>query len=156
MKRQRLMCIGLVVSLLAWASVGAQAQAPSQDAKKTQTTALTGCLEKGTDANSFVLKDAMPAAAAKEQSKEAPKSADMRSYHVMTKASSIKLAEHVGHKVTLTGTLDERGGGSTAGTPKTGTAGSAGTAGTAGESKAGAMPHLTVTSMKHLAPTCTP
>lgn len=155
MKRQLLMCVGLVVSLLAWASSGAQAQY-SQDAKKGKTTTVTGCLAKGTDANSYVLRDAMPAAAAKEQSKETSTSADKKSYHVMAKEASVKLADHVGHKVTLTGMVEEKGAGSTAGTPKPGTTGTAGTAGATAEGKAGAMPHLTVTSMKHVAATCTP
>ena len=150
MKRLLLVNVGLVVSLVSWAAAGAQAQYPSEDAKKGKTTTVTGCLAKGTDANSFTLSDAMPATAAKEQSKEAPKSAEMKSYQVMAKDASLKLADHVGHKVTLTGTVEEmsfkpapdsKAGGGAASTEK---------------GKAGSMPHLMVTSMKHVAATCAP
>ena len=144
MKRQLLVCIGLAASLVAWANAGVLAQGASQDAK-AKTTTVTGCLAKGTDATSYLLSDAMPAAAVKEGSKEAPKSAEMRSYHVVAKESSLKLADHVGHKVTLTGTVEDM-----AFVAK-------------GETKAGAaaggkgsMPHLNVTSMKHVAASCTP
>ena len=144
MKRQVLMCVGLAVSLVAGANAGVFAQGASQDAAKAKTTSVTGCLAKGTDATSYTLSDAMPAAAAKEGSKEAPKSAEMRSYHVVAKESSLKLADHVGHKVTLTGTVEEMG--SAKGeAPKAGA--------TAGK---GSMPHLSVTSMKHVAASCTP
>ena len=84
---------------------------------------MTGCLAKGADASSFTLSDAMPATADKEQSKEAPKSAEMKSYQVVVKDTSLKLADHVGHKVTLTGTVDE----SAAGAPKAGAPGATGT-----------------------------
>lgn len=157
MKRQLFVYFGLVVSLASWAGAGAQAQGATQDAKKGKPTTVTGCLAKGTDASSYVLNDAMPGAAAKEQSKEASKSAEMRSYHVMAKDSSLKLADHVGHKVTLTGTVGEMGGESATGTPKTGAVGSTGgAAGATAGGKGASMPHLTVTSMKHVAATCTP
>ena len=58
------------------------------------------------------------------------------------------LKPHVGHKVTLTGTVeDSAAGASKAGAPPE-------PAGTSG--KAGAMPNLSVTSINHVAPTCTP
>jgi hypothetical protein len=145
MKRQLLVCIGLAVSLVAGANAAMLAQAASQDAK-AKTTTVTGCLAKGTDATSYLLNDAMPASAVKEQSKEAPKSAEMRSYHVVAKESSLKLADHVGHKVTLTGAVEDMASTAKTETPKSGAA--------AGGK--GAMPHLNVTSMKHVAATCTP
>ena len=176
MTRQSLVGLGLAVSLVSWAVQGVGAQGASQDAKGTaakggKTMTLTGCLAKGSDASSFMLNDAMPATAAKEQSKETSKSADMKSYHVMTKDSALKLADHVGHRVTLTGTVDEMAGSSAAGSAtssaggRTGSAagtGAAGgttasgtTAGGTGAAKGGSMAHLTVTSMKHVAATCT-
>ena len=147
MKRQEFVGLGLVVALVSWAGNAVQAQGAPQDAK-AKTTTVTGCLAKGADATSFTLSDAMPATADKEQSKEAPKSAEMKSYHVVVKDTSLKLADHVGHKVTLTGTVED----SAAGALESGRA--PGPAGTSG--KAGAMPNLSVTSMKHVAPTCTP
>lgn len=145
MKRQAFVGLGLVAALVAWTGSGLQAQGASQDAK-AKTTTLTGCLAKGADATTFTLSDAMPAAADKEQSKEAAKSAEMRSYHVVVKDTSLKLADHVGHRVTLTGTVDDSAAAAKAGAP--------GAAGTSG--KAGAMPNLSVTALKHVATSCTP
>ena len=143
---KRLMCLGVGVSIVACAAAVAVAQAPAQDAQKAKTVTVTGCLAAGADAKSFVLNDAMPGAADKEQSKEAPKSSEMRSYRV-TAAESLKLEGHVGHRITLTGTVEEPASGSAP-------AGTAGTSGTPGGGKPQAS--LTATSMKHIAPTCTP
>jgi hypothetical protein len=142
---KRLMSLGVGVSIVGFAAAVAAEQAPAQDAQKAKTVTVTGCLAKGADATSFTLNDAMPAAAEKEQSKEAPKSSEMRSYRV-TAPESLKLEGHVGHRITLTGTVEE----TTAGTAKPG---AAGTSGTAGGGKPAAS--LAATSMKHISPTCT-
>ena len=136
------------VSVVACA-VSAGAQAPAQDAQKPKTVTITGCLAAGADAKSFTLSDAMPETAAKEQSKEAPKAAEMKSYRVTAGESSLKLADHVGHKVTLTGSIEEMTGAAAGGA---GAPGAAGTTGTAGAAKP--MPSLTVTSLKHVGTTC--
>ena len=146
MKRQDFVGVGLVVALVAWAGIGVQAQGASQDAKG-KTATVTGCLAKGADATTFTLRDAMPATADKEQSKEAAKSSEMRTYAVVVKDTSLKLADHVGHKVTLTGTIEE----SAAAAPKPGAPEPTGTAG-----KGGSMPNLSVTALKMVAPSCTP
>jgi hypothetical protein len=142
---KRFMSLGVAVSIVACAAVAAATQAPAQD-QKTKTVTVTGCLAKGADATSFTLNDAMPAAAEKEQSKETPKSSEMRSYRV-TAAESLKLENHVGHRITLTGTVEEASAGAAA-------PGAAGTSGTAGGGKPTAS--LAATSMKHISPTCTP
>ena len=146
MKRQEFVGLGLVVALVSWAGNGIQAQGASQDAK-AKTTSVTGCLAKGADATTFTLSDAMPATADKEQSKESATSSEKRTYAVVVKDTSLKLADHVGHKVTLTGTIE-----SAAGAPKAGAAPEA--TGTSG--KGGAMPNLSVTALKMVAPSCTP
>ena len=69
----------------------------------------------------------------------------MKSYKV-TADESLKLTSHVGHKVTLTGTIGESAG---AASP-----GAAGTSGTAGGAKPAAS--LTATALKMVSPTCTP
>jgi hypothetical protein len=143
---KRLLSLGVGVSIVACAAAVAAAQAPAQDAQKGKTVTVTGCLAAGADAKSFTLNDATPGTADKEQSKEAPKSSEMRSYRV-TADESLKLESHVGHRVTLTGTVDEASAGAAA-------PGAAGTAGTAGGGKPAA--NLTATSMKHVSPTCTP
>ena len=145
---KRLMCIVGVSVVAAAVAAHAQAPAPAQDAQKAKTVSITGCLSAGADAKTFTLSDAMPATADKEQSKEAPKAADMKSYRVTVGESSVKLTDHVGHKVTLTGTVEETT------TAAAGGAGTPGAAGTTGGAKP--MPSLTVTAMKHIAPTCTP
>jgi hypothetical protein len=145
MKRQEFVGLGLVVALVSWAGTGIQAQDASQDAK-AKTTSVTGCLAKGADATTFTLSDAMPATADKEQSKESATSAEKRTYAVVVKDTSLKLADHVGHKVTLTGTIE-----SAAGAPKAGAPEATGTSG-----KGGAMPNLSVTALKMVAPSCTP
>ena len=66
---------------------------------------------------------------------------------MVAKDASLKLADHVGHKVTLTGTIDE----SAAGAPKAGAPEATGTSG-----KGGSMPNLSVTALKMVAPSCTP
>jgi hypothetical protein len=141
---KRFMSLGVGVSIVACAVAvaAAQAPAPAQDAK-AKTVTVTGCLAKGADATSFTLNDATPGAADKEQSKEAPKSSEMKTYRV-TAAESLKLEGHVGHRITLTGTVEEASAG--AATP--------GATGTAGGGKPTAS--LTATSMKHISPTCTP
>ena len=145
MKRQEFVGLGLVVALVSWAGSGIQAQGAAQDAK-AKTTTVTGCLAKGADATTFTLSDAMPATADKEQSKEAATSSEKRTYAVVVKDTSLKLADHVGHKVTLTGTIDE-----SAGAPKAGAPEATGTSG-----KGGTMPNLSVTALKMVAPSCTP
>jgi hypothetical protein len=144
---KRFMSLGVAMSIVACAAAvaTAPAPAPAQDTQKAKTVTVTGCLAAGADAKSFTLNDAMPGAADKEQSKEAPKSSEMRSYRVSAD-ESLKLTNHVGHRVTLTGTVEE----TTAGAA---TPGAAGTAGTAGGGKP--MASLAATSMKHISPTCT-
>ena len=140
---KRLMSLGVGISIVACAAAVAAAQAPPKEDQKAKAVTVTGCLAKGADATSFILNDATPGAADKEQSKEAPKSSEMKSYRV-TAAESLKLESHVGHRITLTGTVDETTAG--AATP--------GATGTAGGGKPAAS--LTATSMKHISPTCTP
>ena len=140
---KRLMSLGVGISIVACAAAVAAAQAPAKEDQKAKAVTVTGCLAKGADATSFTLNDATPGAADKEQSKEAPKSSEMKSYRV-TAPESLKLESHVGHRITLTGTVEEPTAG--AATP--------GATGTAGGGKPAAS--LTATSMKHISPTCTP
>ena len=74
--------IGLI-ALLMFASAVPLAKSEDKDSKKVRT--LTGCLQKGDGANEFVL-------TAKDGSRW-----ELRS-------ESVKMAPHVGHTVTITGT----------------------------------------------------
>jgi hypothetical protein len=135
MKRRLVVMVGVVAVALA-AAGGVLAAQATQDAKQ-KTMQLTGCLAKGTDAGSFVLNDATPATTGKEETKTAAK-AETKSYHLMPK-DTVKLDAHVGHRIEVT--VEEA-----AGTAKPGATGTSG--------KAGDMPHVTVTAMKHIAPKC--
>jgi hypothetical protein len=110
----------LVAAVLAVAMVGAQQppaappQKPAQpnesrpqsDTAKTQT--ITGCVEKGTGADSFILAEAgtgaAPAPGAKPGEKPAGTSGATKSYALMAKPTE-DLSKHVGHKVEITGTV---------------------------------------------------
>ena len=135
---------GVVAAMIAGSSAlqaqEGQGGAKPQDTAKGKTVQLTGCLSKGTDAGSFTLNNASEASAAKETSKPA----EAKSYHLMTKDASLALEKHVGHTVQISGTIDP----SSMGAAKSAPAAS----GAAG--KAGDMPHVTVTAMKHIAPSC--
>jgi hypothetical protein len=115
----------LVAAVLAVAMVGAQQvgaqqppaappQKPAQpsesrppsDTAKAQT--ITGCVEKGTGADSFILAEAgtgaAPAPGAKPGEKPAGTSGATKSYALMAKPTE-DLSKHVGHKVEITGTV---------------------------------------------------
>ena len=178
--KKLMMVAGTLGALAAWSASPVQGQAayPAQDTKAAQgmkapdakgkTMQLTGCLGKGADANSFVLSNAMAstgaAMAGKDAKADASMHADMKSYRVTAK-EDLKLTGHVGHKIEVTGQVDSSAAGSSGmgsgaagsmGSAKTGEtgAGKPGTGASAGMGKSGAMPHLTVTAMKHISPTC--
>lgn len=151
---KRLLMTSVVASLLVWSSAPAAQTKPADEKMQTKpagdqkmagdqmkgkmdTVTMSGCLAKGTDANSFVLNNAMMAGAGKEMAKDKPGAmAAKKSYHVMA-SEGVKLAPHVGHQVELTGHVDAMA----KGKPM-------------GEGGKDAMPHFTVTAMKHVSPTC--
>ncbi len=170
--KKLMMVAATLGALAAWSASPVQGQAapPAQDTKAAQgmkapeakgkTMQLTGCLGKGADANSFVLSNAMAstgaAMAGKDAKADASMHADMKSYRVTAK-EDLKLTGHVGHKIEVTGQLDSSAAGSmgSMGSTKSGDAGAATSgAGASATAKSGAMPQLTVTAMKHIAPTC--
>jgi hypothetical protein len=88
---------------------------------------LTGCLEKGDDANTFKLT-------------HVGTGADAKDWELLGAPASLKMSDHVGHKVTVSGSTVS-------------TAGAAKMEGTKPKEEAGEH-HLKVTSLKHVAPTC--
>jgi hypothetical protein len=86
----RYMLHTMLAATVAVALVAAPAQASAKRSQKKAAPAhsMTGCLSKGTEANTYVL--------ANSEAK-GPKTAEIVS-------SSVDLAPHVGHKVTITGT----------------------------------------------------
>ena len=145
MRAGSMLFAGVVAVMLVGSSVlqGQEAQGaskPAQETSKGKSLQLTGCLEKGADAGSFMLNAATEPSAAKETSK----AAESKNYHVMTKDASLALDKHVGHTVQITGTIDPSAMGAAKSAP--------GATGTTG--KAGDMPHVTVTALKHVAASC--
>ena len=72
-----------------FAAARPQAAAESQHKKGAAAHTMTGCLQKGTEANTYVLSNV----------DKGPKTVE-----IIGAASGVDLNAHVGHKVTLTGT----------------------------------------------------
>ena len=93
MKAQRLIPLAAIAAMLCLPS--AQAWAQKEDSEKAKT--VTGCLEKGDQANEF-------------------KITDNGATYNLTPSGSVNMAEHIGHKVTVTGkNTREQAGGTPAG-----------------------------------------
>ena len=122
--------------VIASQSGGGQADKPKEPASQkaaAKSHTMTGCLEKGTDENTFRLTNAEGTG---------PKTAEL---HADPK---LKLSAHVGHKVAITGTdIDPK-------TMKKGTTGTAGGAASTAPRESSGEHHMRVQSMKHIAPTC--
>ena len=93
MKRSEvLIALGLAIALAMWAAAPASAasfagQAPSASAGDSQS--VTGCIKKGHEAGGFYLV-----------------AEDGKTYEL---SGDAKLSDHVGHKVTVTGTMAQAG-----------------------------------------------
>ena len=110
----------------------------AQEAKKSDdVVTITGCLEKGDDANTFKLSHTADDASATKQVSEAMKP----NYELIGAPASLKLSEHVGHKVTVTGT-------------KVGAKDAAKIEGNKSATAEAMERHLKVTDIKHVAATC--
>src|SRR6476620_79576 len=115
-------------------------EAAPQKSKSGGTMTLTGCLEKGSEANTFKLTHVADEAGAATKTAEAMKP----DWELIGAPASLKLTDHVGHKVTVTGTSA-----SADAAAKT-----EGTTGTAGKAKESMERHLKVSALKHVAATC--
>jgi hypothetical protein len=120
--------------VIASQSGGSQTDKPKEGTAQkadAKSHTMTGCLEKGSDENTFRLTNVEGGG---------PKTAELHA------DAKLKMSAHVGHKVAITGTeVDPK-------TLKKGT----GTAGTTGATTGGASGehHMRVRSMKHIAGTC--
>lgn len=110
---------------------GAQAD---KDAKKAATHDMTGCLEKGTEPNTFKLTNVEG---------KGPKTAEI------VPASGVDLTAHVGHKVTITGEAMSAKAAVKAEGEKT-----TGTKGTANEAKEAREHHMRADALKMVSTTC--
>src|SRR5262245_13480887 len=119
-----------------------QAKGPSS----AGSTTLTGCLKAGAEPDSFVLTN-ISAAGSEAAQKSAPgelAKADVS--YKLTADSSIKLKDHVGHKVEVTGTIGGGGKGLTAAPPAS--------TEKPGERPKAEMANFKVTNIKHVSPSC--
>jgi hypothetical protein len=141
MNRLKILC-GLAAACTFAVGAGAEA-------KKDETKTLTGCLQKGTEAGTYMLTNVTggPEATNKE-------------WKLVEAPASLKLDEHVGHKVSVTGNVVGVGAASkteekTTTTDTTDATGTGKTETTKTSISEEAMTrHLKVSSMKHIAATC--
>jgi hypothetical protein len=153
-------------------------QRPAASAAAAQTITIQGCIQRNTQASSattgatgtagsttesFVLANAMrPAGAAASATAGAPPMSIASSYRLDAEAS--KLSPHVGHKVEITGTLENRMAGASASsaTPSTSTSTTTSTSAsgtstsTTTSTSMAAAPQLKVENVKMIAASCTP
>jgi hypothetical protein len=136
MTHWKMMC-GLAVMCSFAATAGADTTAKAPGMTKT----LTGCLQKGSTPGTYTLTNVTggPEATNKD-------------WTLVEVPATLKLDEHVGHKVDITGVV---GGGTVKTEEKATTTGDAGKVETTKEVKLEQKDrHLKVTSMKHVAATC--
>jgi hypothetical protein len=113
------------------------AQAPQETTKSDEVLTITGCLEKSDDGKSFKLSHTADTAGVATKAAEAMKP----DYELIGAPASVKLSEHVGHKVTVTGA-------------KVGAKEAANIEGKESAAAEVMERHLKVTDIKHVAATC--
>jgi hypothetical protein len=121
-------------------SASASTAPQATKAKAGGAMTLTGCLEAGSEANTFKLTHVADEAGAGTKTAEAMKP----DWELIGAPASLKMSDHVGHKVTVTGTHA-----SAAAAAKM-----EGQTGSGSKAKESMERHLKVTSLKHVAPTC--
>src|SRR5215472_15969208 len=83
--------LGVILAFSLAVCVFSLAASPQQSGKKSAGTTVTGCLQKGDEPNEFAITGE-----------------NGKNYELVSR--SVKLAEHVGHKVSVTGTpIGEKG-----------------------------------------------
>ena len=118
MQRRRMATIGIAavaalgVTLHAQHPAGGHDQTAKQN-EKAKTTTLTGCVVAGTEPGSFTLTNVTREAAPAAKSAPAGTSGTAKPMadSVMLMGNKVDLSKHVGHKVSVTGTPSDHGGG---------------------------------------------
>jgi hypothetical protein len=88
-------------------------QAGSTQGKDKGKITVTGCLKAGTEANTFVLNNISTSGSATAGSTGSERNptemarADMS--YILTADRDVKLSDHVGHRIEVTGMLDDKG-----------------------------------------------
>jgi hypothetical protein len=138
MNRIKLMCS--IAVICAFAATGANAE--TKKAMGMNKT-LTGCLQKGTEADTFMLTNVTGGPAA-----------DNKDWELVGAPAALKMADHVGHKISVTGSVMGAGAGMKMEHKTTTTTSSDTKVETTKMSEEHMERHLTVRSMKHIAATC--
>lgn len=120
MKKSMMWSVALLVAVVLPAAVGAQsstmAKGDKMDKMEMKDAMYTGCIAAGTAAGTFVLthvaddhmgKDAMKKDAMKNDAmkKDAMAKDTMAATSMPLMSTSVDLAKHIGHKVSVTGTV---------------------------------------------------
>src|SRR5436190_20093628 len=132
---RKLMC-SLAV---AGAFMAAGASAATKKATGGSKT-LTGCLQKGPDADTFLLTNVTGGAAA-----------DNKEWELIGAPATLKMADHVGHKISVTGSVVGAGAASKMEHKTTTTSGDTAKVETTKTTTENMERHLHVRSMKHIA-----
>ncbi len=115
---------------------------------------LTGCLQAGTEPNTWILTNATTSSAKSTRNNQAPSEmARAESSYVLVPENGIDLSKHVGHRVRVTGNIEE---GSSSTSPSTSNTGSSsmGSTGTTGTQSSANMTRFDVRTIKHVSNTC--
>src|SRR3954453_848583 len=139
MQRIAMLAATVVCAIALTVGLHAAPQAEATKGHDGKTKTMTGCLEKGDEANPFKLTHVADEAGAATKTAEAMKP----DWELVGAPASLKMSDHVGHKVPVTG-------------PHASAAAAAKMEGEtgAGKAKESMERHLKVTSLKHVAPTC--
>ncbi len=122
---------------------------------------LTGCLQSGTDPNTYILTNATSSSAktSKKRSSQAPNEmARAENSYILVPENGIDLSKHVGHRVRVTGSIEEGSGSSSGTTGSMGSTGSSASSSSTGSSSQSSqssnMTRFDVRSIKHVSNTC--
>ena len=151
MKRMTLaICFTMVCSLalVLYAQAPPPGQTPSEG-KDSMT--LTGCLKAGSEPDTFILTNVSGGGTAAAQTTTPGELARTDTSYKLTADSNIKLSDHVGHKVEVTGTLAKGMISSSSSSTSSSTSSSA--SASSGH-MGGHMAKLKVSSIKHVSPSC--
>lgn len=119
---------------------GASGQSGMENSEHKIT--LTGCLQAGTEPNTYILTNATNSTAKGSSGNEAPSEmARAENSYVLVPESGIDLSKHVGHRVRVTGSMEEGA-----------MSGSSGASG--GSQSTTNMTRFDVKSIKHVSNTC--
>jgi len=145
--KRKITAICFTVACAVGLSLSAQTPQTATETKG-KTLTLTGCLQTGTEPNTFVLNNVTPGGKETTSTPGAKPDelAKTEPSYILSPDAKVSLKEHVGHKIEVTGTLAAK---STSSPPASQEKKS-----TPEYGSAAAKPQLKVTSMRHISESC--